>query len=100
MFIRKLTQQIICDHDQAIACTKQGKLRGVISDGTYIFRGIAYAKARRFHMPEPIEPWEGVREAITYGYVCPEITTPIPHDQYTVPHYFYPQNENWSGLGI
>ncbi len=100
MFIRKLTQQIICDHDQAIAHTKQGKLRGIISDNTYVFRGIAYARAERFHMPEPIEPWEGVKEAIVYGHVCPEVTTPIPHDQYTVPHYFYPQNENCQYLNI
>lgn len=100
MFIRKLTTQIICDYDQAIAHTKQGKLRGVISDGTYVFRGIAYARARRFHMPEPVEPWDGVKEAIAYGHVCPEIMTPIPHDQYTVPHYFYPQSENCQYLNV
>lgn len=100
MFVRKLTQQIICDYDQAIAHTKQGKLQGVISDQTYVFRGIAYARAKRFHMPEPVEPWEGVRKAIVYGHVCPEIMTPIPHDQYTVPHYFYPQDEHCQYLNI
>ena len=52
-------------------------------DDTFIFRGIRYATARRFHAPEPIEPWEGVREAIIYGPVRPEIHTPVPHDEYT-----------------
>ncbi|MCM1026457.1 MAG: carboxylesterase family protein [Roseburia sp.] len=100
MFVRKLTQQIICDYDQAVVSTKQGKLQGVISDNTYIFRGVAYARARRFHMPEPVEPWEGVKEAIAYGHVCLEIKTPVPHDQYNVPHYFYPQSENCQYLNV
>lgn len=51
-------------------------------------------------MPEPVEPWEGVRKAIVYGHVCPEVMTPIPHDQYTVPHYFYPQDEHCQYLNI
>lgn len=100
MFVRKLVDQVICDHGVAEVDTRQGRLRGVLSEGTFIFRGIRYAKARRFHMPEPPEPWTGVREATVYGHVCPELTTPIPHDQYTVPHYFYPQNENCQYLNI
>ena len=100
MIIRKLSQQIICDYGVAEVDTRQGRLRGVLSDDTFIFRGVPYAKARRFRMPEPPDPWSGVREAIVYGYVCPELTTPIPHDQYTVPHYFYPQNENCHYLNI
>lgn len=100
MFIRKLSRQVICDYDQAVVQTKQGKLRGVISDDTYVFRGVAYARAKRFHEPEPIESWDGVKEAIAYGHVCPEIMTPVPHDQYTVPHYFYPQSENCQYLNI
>ena len=100
MYIRKLTEQVILDYGRAEVSTRQGKLRGVISEGTFIFRGIRYARARRFHMPQPPQPWEGVREAITYRNACPEIFTCVPHDQYTVPHYFAVQSEDCQYLNI
>ena len=37
-----------------------GKLQGFIDNGTYVYRGIPYAKAKRFMMPEPVEPWDGL----------------------------------------
>lgn len=100
MYIRKLKKQIICNFDEPIVATKEGKLRGVISDGTFVFRGIEYAEAERFHMPKPIAPWDDVKEAIVYGFVCPEIFTPVPHDQYTVPHYFGVQSEDCQYLNV
>lgn len=100
MFIKKLHRQVICNHNEPIAETSLGKLRGVKTEDAYIFRGIKYAEAARFHMPEPAQPWEGVRDAIIYGFVCPEITTPVPHDQFTVPHVFYPQREDCQYLNI
>ncbi len=100
MFIKKLHQQVICNHHEPLAHTPLGDLRGVRTEDAYIFRGIRYARARRFHMPEPVEGWEGIRDAIIYGFVCPEITTPVPHDQYTVPHVFYPQHEDCQYLNI
>ena len=100
MFIKKLHQQVICNHHEPIAHTPLGQLRGVKTEDAYIFRGIRYAHARRFHMPEAEEAWEGVRDAIIYGFVCPEITTPVPHDQFTVPHVFYPQHEDCQYLNV
>lgn len=100
MFIKKLTKQVICSPDEPVVHTPDGKLRGLIVDDTYIFRGIRYAKARRFHMPEPVEPWSGVRDAIVYGPVCPELQTVQPDDNYTVPHVFYPQDEDCQYLNI
>ena len=44
MYIRKLTKQVICDYGQAEVKTKAGWLRGVISDDTYVFRGVEYAE--------------------------------------------------------
>ena len=32
--------------------------------------------------------------------ICPEITTPVPHDQFTVPHVFYPQHEDCQYLNV
>ena len=100
MFIKKLTRQVICNQDNPVASTKDGRLRGLIVDGTYIFRGIRYARAKRFHMPEPVESWEGIKDSIVYGAVCPEIQTIQPSDNYTVPHVFYPQDEDCQYLNV
>ena len=100
MFPRKLTRQVVCEPGAAEVQTKAGRLRGVIVEGNYIFRGIKYAQAKRFQLPEPVAPWEGVKEAIIYGPVCPEISTPIAHDEYTVPHYPYCQDENCQYLNV
>lgn len=100
MFIKKLTRQVISDPDHPVVLTKEGRLRGLIVDDTYIFRGIRYAQAKRFHMPEPVASWEGIKDAIIYGPVCPEIQTVQPSDNYTVPHVFYPQDEDCQYLNI
>ncbi len=100
MFIKKLTKQVICNPDNPVVNTPDGKLRGVIVDDTFIFRGIKYADAVRFHMPTQVKPWEGVKEAIIYGPVCPEIRTVQPNDNYNVPHVFYPQDEDCQYLNV
>jgi len=100
MFIKKLTKQVICDPDDPVVSAPDGRLRGVIADDTYIFRGIRYATAKRFRMPVAEKPWEGVKDAIIYGPVCPELQTVQPDDNYTVPHVFYPQDEDCLYLNI
>lgn len=65
--------------------TKAGKLRGYQWEGTYIFKGIRYARAKRFQLPEEAEPWEGVREAASYGFVCPMLTRDNPQGELLVP---------------
>lgn len=100
MFIKKLTKQVICNPEEP-GCFHAGRqARGLIVDDTYIFRGIKYADAKRFHMPEQVKAWEGVKDAIIYGSVCPEIQTVQPSDNYTVPHVFYPQDEDCQYLNI
>ena len=37
--------------DIAVAQTEYGKVRGYIHDGTYIYKGIPYAQAKRFLAP-------------------------------------------------
>ena len=100
MFIKKLTKQVICNPDEPVVSTPDGRLRGLIVDDTYIFRGIKYADAERFMLPTPVKPWEGMKEAIIYGPVCPEIQTVQPDDNYTVPHVFYPQDEDCQYLNV
>ena len=100
MYMKKLTSQVVMTYDDPVADTKYGKVRGLKTDGTYIFRGIRYAKAKRFHMPEEPDKWEGVKGAYSFGYVCSELNTPIAHDNDTVQHFYYPQNEHCQYLNI
>lgn len=80
--------------------TPDGMLRGSMEDATYVFRGIKYADAARFHMPEAVKAWAGIRDALVYGPVCPEIETVNPDDNFTVPHVFYPQDEDCQYLNV
>jgi para-nitrobenzyl esterase len=51
--------------------TRSGAVRGVTTEGIAVFKGIPYAAppfgARRFQPPQPVEAWDGVRDALTYG---------------------------------
>ena len=100
MYMHKLTQTVITGHDKAVVQTKAGKVRGAIVEGNYIFRGVKYADAERFHMPHDVEPWEGVKEALVYGYNPPELNTVLAHDEPYVPHYFWPENEHCQYVNI
>ena len=62
-----------CDNKGPFVDTTLGTVRGYQLDDLYVFHGIKYAKTKRFEMPEPADRWDGVREAITYGPVCPTI---------------------------
>lgn len=100
MYPRKLTRSIISNPDYPVVETKAGKLQGLWEEGVFLFRGVQYAQARRFHLAEPVEPWKGTKEALVYGPVCKEIHTPIAHDEYNVPHYHYIQDEDCLYLNI
>ena len=100
MFPKKLNKEVICSGDEPVVQTKAGKLSGRFVQDTYIFRGIKYADAKRFQMPEEVKPWEGVKEAIVYGPVCCETGNTIPHDEALVPHYFFPQDENCQYINV
>ena len=66
-----MARNFMCTKTDPVVETKAGKLRGFQLDGTYAFHGVKYADAKRFHQPTPVEPWEGIKNALAYGYVCP-----------------------------
>ena len=65
--------------------TTSGKLKGYFYDGEYIFKGIPYAQAERFQMPVETK-WEGVKDATSYGFVCPLLEQDTPRGELLVPH--------------
>ncbi len=80
--------------------TTKGKLRGFHFQGVDHFYGIRYAKAKRFQMPEPIEPWEGVKDAGSYGMICPVLGEPMPTGEVMIPHRFWPSSEHCQYLNV
>ncbi len=47
-----------------------GKIKGIEKDGCYEFRGIRYAKAKRWEYPTQVDLWEGEYDATAYGACC------------------------------
>ena len=92
--------QYIFDPVKPVVETKFGKLRGVTYGDVNIFMGIRYAKARRFRMPEEQEPWEGIRDAYTYGPITPQMLPPNPPSYYRGLHMLQKQSEDCQNLNI
>lgn len=80
--------------------TPKGKLRGFHYDGVDHFYGIRYAKAKRFQMPEPVPAWEGVKDAGSYGMICPVLNEPMPTGEVMTPHRFWPSSEHCQYLNV
>ena len=64
-----MAKKFVCTTTEPVVQTRYGKLRGFILDGTYTFYDIKYADAKRFQLPTPPQSWEGVKDALGYGYV-------------------------------
>lgn len=88
-----------CSVDAPLVRTTGGSVRGYRFDGLDIFKGIPYAKARRFHAPEPAV-WDSVLDATSYGYVCPLLEMPKPNGEMLVPHRYWLMDEARQNLNI
>lgn len=56
----------------AVAQTQYGKVRGYLHNTIFTFKGIPYAKAERFMPPSRPDSWNGIRNSMSYGPVCPQ----------------------------
>ena len=59
--------------DAPVAATGHGKVRGSDDGGIKVFKGIPYATAKRFEAPMSPQAWAGIRDAIAYGPMCPQL---------------------------
>jgi para-nitrobenzyl esterase len=57
--------------------TEHGKVRGVMSGGIAVFKGLRYGAdtsgRNRFMPPMPVKKWAGVLDAFDYGNIAPQI---------------------------
>ena len=86
--------------------TAEGTVRGCFLNDHYYFRGIPYATAERFRSPKPMEHWEGVREAVTYGPVAPTLSKPSVSRMYALTqqplfgYRFWPEDEQCQYVNV
>ena len=95
-----MAKEFICSATSPVVQTNAGKLRGFVVDGTYTFHGIKYADAKRFQMPQPVAPWEGIRDALSYGYVSPILNRETASGEVKIPHRYWPKDENCQYLNV
>ena len=77
VFAQNGQETIQAGKDIAVVGIEGGKIRGYISDGTYTYKGIPYAKANRFMPPGKVKSWDDVRFMGYYGPTCPLDFKPI-----------------------
>ena len=67
--------KVVASDEATVVATSAGKFRGFKRNGVYIFKGVPYGAstsgANRFMPPVKPEPWNGIRNALQYGRVCP-----------------------------
>ncbi|MFC9285253.1 carboxylesterase/lipase family protein [Streptomyces sp. NPDC057052] len=65
--------------------TRDGSLLGAVAGDIAVFKGIPYAAPpvgpNRFLPPGPVDPWDGVRDALAYGPTVPKGPYPAPFDK-------------------
>ncbi|WP_318251102.1 carboxylesterase/lipase family protein [Pseudorhizobium pelagicum] len=87
--------------DKTVVETSRGRLLGALDDGVYSYLGVPYARAERFMPAEDVQPWKGVRPAVTYGENCfiPQMTA-VAGDELFNPHRYLPMSENCQFVNV
>jgi len=78
-----------------------GVVRGLETDGNWAFLGVPYARAPvgklRWRPPAPLEPWQGVRDALAPGPLAPQ---PVPAPGSALPGDPQHQSEDCLHLSV
>ena len=95
-----MAKKFLCSDTAPIVSTKYGKLRGFQTDDLYCFFGVDYAQAKRYEEPREIDSWDGVKDALNYGYVCPLMNQDVADKELLVPHRYWLMSENCLNLNV
>ncbi|MBQ2816593.1 MAG: carboxylesterase/lipase family protein [Clostridia bacterium] len=95
-----MAKNFFCTTSDPVVKTKAGLLRGFFFDGVYRFHGVKYATADRFMPPKAVEPWDGVKDALSYGYVAPLLSPNSPNGDLLIPHRFWVEDEDCLNLNV
>ena len=96
-----MVKQFLQSVSEPIVDTTGGKIRGFQFDKIYKFYGIKYADAERFQKPKPVKPWDGVKDALCYGHICPHMDrSSLPGDLTAGLPRMWPENEHCQYLNI
>jgi para-nitrobenzyl esterase len=72
----------VAQHSTPVVDIEQGSIAGRVESGIEVYRGIPYAAPPvgdlRWRPPQPPRGWAGTREAVRFGYMCPQ----TPRDSY------------------
>ena len=64
----------------SIVATRKGELAGQVEGGLHVFRGVPYAAPPvgelRWRRPQPVESWDGTREALAFGPISAQPPRP------------------------
>ena len=62
--------------DRVEVVVEDGRVRGITDNGSHAFRGVPYAAPptgeRRWRPPQPVQPWDGVRDAAFFADPAPQ----------------------------
>ena len=95
-----MAKRFICAPDYPVVTTPKGKIRGFQYEGIFTFKGIKYANSKRFHQPEPVPAWEGVKNALSFGYNCPTMREERRDEAASLDHRYWPKDEDCQYLNI
>ena len=105
-FISASYAEIISGPGVAVVEVEGGKLQGYIKNNIFTYLGVNYAESELFMPPTKIKAWEGIKMAVTYGNISPQLTS--QQDDMFAAHWYwplwntrnYPQNNNCQNLNI
>ena len=89
LLIRTGASAASATEDELVVHLKTGSVRGRSQKSIFglnleYFLGIPYAAAPvgdlRFSPPQPVQPWEGVRDGTSYGARCPQNEDSFPRN--------------------
>ncbi|CAN5475940.1 carboxylesterase/lipase family protein [soil metagenome] len=81
--------QLQTGENVAVTSTDAGKVRGYLHNTIYTYKGIPYAEAKRFEVPQKPRAWQGIRSSLSYGPIAPlmDATTSVQDESEFVFHH-------------